>query len=200
MNPIYILISSQTFYRKIKNTTTNEFLIDDLLNVNLVTCSTDTDLDGIPDLAEDSNKNLVYDDDDTDKDGLKNYEDADDDGDGILTINEDYNANGDPSDDDIDSSGVADYLEFNVTLSLEDKKFNSIILYPNPVNENLFINSKEELESITIYNISGIVIQHVSFKKISQTVKISTVNLSQGVYFIKIKSGSGNEYHRFIKN
>ncbi|WP_100615425.1 T9SS type A sorting domain-containing protein [Confluentibacter citreus] len=200
VNPIYTLTSSQTFYRKIKNITTNEFLIDDLLNVNLVSCITDTDLDGIPDLAEDSNKNLLYDDDDTDQDGLKNYEDADDDGDGILTINEDYNNNGDPSDDDIDGSGVADYLEFNVTLSLEDIKFNSVTIYPNPAYESLFINSKEDLESVTIYNVSGIAIQNVSFKKISQTDKISTENLSQGVYFIKIKSGSRNEYHRFIKN
>ncbi len=71
----------------------------------------DSDGDGASDLAEDINKNGTNCDDDTDKDGLPNYLDADDDEDGIASIDEDHNFSGDPLDDDSDKDGTADYLD-----------------------------------------------------------------------------------------
>ncbi len=46
VNSIYSLTGTQNFYRKIKNINTNEFLIDDMLNVTVVTCTADTDIEG----------------------------------------------------------------------------------------------------------------------------------------------------------
>ncbi|HNW52073.1 MAG TPA: Ig-like domain-containing protein [Prolixibacteraceae bacterium] len=71
----------------------------------------DSDSDGVPDLAEDVNKNGNPCDDDTDKDGIANYLDTDDDGDNLPTLTEDWNQSGDPSDDDNDNDGIPNYLD-----------------------------------------------------------------------------------------
>lgn len=199
INGVYTITSSQTFYRKIKNTTTNEFLIDDLLNVNLVSCSTDTDSDGIPDLAEDANKNSLYTDDDTDKDGLKNYEDDDDDNDGILTINEDANNNGNPADDDTNVNGVPDYLEAESTLSTRKAIILDFRLYPNPVKNGFNIESKHGINSICIYTVSGRVVEKNNYENPELTVSISSKKLSKGTYFIKVISEYGTAYRRLVK-
>jgi len=61
----------------------------------------DEDLDGDGDATND----------DTDEDGVANYNDIDDDNDGILTRNEDANGDGDPTNDDTDGDGTPDYLD-----------------------------------------------------------------------------------------
>ena len=49
--------------------------------------------------------------DDTDGDGISDYQDVDDDGDGILTRAEDSNGDGDPRNDDDDNDGIPNYLD-----------------------------------------------------------------------------------------
>lgn len=72
----------------------------------------DYDMDGIPDVAEDLNLNGNPCDDDSDNDGIANFQDDDDDDDGVLTINEDVVfPNGDPTDDDSDGDGIINYLD-----------------------------------------------------------------------------------------
>ncbi|WP_442846335.1 FKBP-type peptidyl-prolyl cis-trans isomerase [Leeuwenhoekiella sp. H156] len=76
----------------------------------------DQDNDGVPNAEEDINKNsYLYDvADDTDGDGIANFEDIDDDGDGILTRDEiDFNENGNAIRPfrDSNSDGTPDYLD-----------------------------------------------------------------------------------------
>lgn len=195
INPIYTITGAQNFYRKIKNINTNEFLIDDLINVNLISCSVDTDMDGIADLNEDVNGNLLYTEDDTDQDGLKNFEDDDDDGDGILTINEDYNNNGDPTDDDTNLNGIADYLESNVTLNTVNFLDNKFSVYPNPVSNFINIQSKSQIKKVEIYNSIGQLLKSERHK-----INIDFSNYLSGVYFIKILDEEGNsEIKKLIK-
>lgn len=73
----------------------------------------DFDGDKIPDSLEDVNGDGNLTNDDTDKDGIPNYQDVDDDGDGILTKLEDVNGNGNPNDDDSDGDSIPNYLEPN---------------------------------------------------------------------------------------
>ncbi len=195
VNSIYSLTGTQNFYRKIKNINTNEFLIDDMLNVTVVTCTADTDMDGISDLVEDVNRNLLNTDDDTDQDGLKNFEDNDDDGDGILTIDEDYNNNGDPTDDDTNLNGIADYLELNVTLNTVDLLHNKFNVYPNPANTFINIKSNSLINTIEIYNSIGQLL-------ISETnkTKIDLSKFASGLLIIKIKDINGQiENKKIIK-
>jgi large repetitive protein len=71
----------------------------------------DRDGDGVPNAAEDLDRDGDLDDDDTDRDGTPDYLDEDDDGDGVDTIDEDADGDGDPRSDDSDDDGVPDYLD-----------------------------------------------------------------------------------------
>ncbi|MCF1192722.1 T9SS type A sorting domain-containing protein [Mangrovimonas sp. AS39] len=88
--------------------------------------------------------------------------------------------------------------EYNSTLSLEDNTINTneVKLYPNPVNNTLFITSTERIESVTIYNLSGQLIKQDS--DISNGVNVS--QLSTGLYLIQIKTTEGIMTKKFLKN
>ena len=77
------------------------------------TCITlgDFDNDGVYDIDEDINGNGNLLDDDTDQDGIPNYQDEDDDNDGINTADEVYGSNTNPMDQDSDGDGIPDYLD-----------------------------------------------------------------------------------------
>lgn len=184
-NPIsvnYSVTATTTIYRKIKNTVTGVNQVDDLLNLSFITsCTLDTDNDGIIDVREDVNNNLIKTDDDTDQDGLKNYQDPDDDGDGILTIDEDYNNNGDPTDDDTNANGIPDYLEDTVTLSVDKHNRNTYKVYPKPVKNAITVTSKNSIKSLELYNYLG-----------SQLLKTNATTIDvkayqSGLYFLKIE-------------
>ncbi len=71
----------------------------------------DHDADGIPSYMEDLNNNQFAIDDDSDGDGIANYEDADDDGDGRLTKDEIEIINGVVTFPDRNGNGIPDYLD-----------------------------------------------------------------------------------------
>lgn len=87
---------------------------DDTLDLGALSSCTgfvDTDGDGIFDSFEDVNGDNDLDNDDTDGDGIPNYQDEDDDGDGVNTADEDYDGDGDPTNDDSDGDQIPDYLD-----------------------------------------------------------------------------------------
>lgn len=71
----------------------------------------DADGDLVTNNDEDLNGNGDVYDDDTDGDGIADFNDVDDDGDGIITKLEDANEDGDPRNDDTDGDGIPDYLD-----------------------------------------------------------------------------------------
>jgi FKBP-type peptidyl-prolyl cis-trans isomerase FkpA len=82
-----------------------------IFQVNLHTLNvTDHDLDTINSIEEDLNRDNDLFNDDTDEDGIPNFQDIDDDNDGILTKDE-YDQNGDNVPDDSDNDGIPDYLD-----------------------------------------------------------------------------------------
>lgn len=76
-----------------------------------LSCTPDSDDDGVPDAGEDLNGDGDFTNDDTDNNGTPNYLDPDDDGDGTPTEEEDRNGNLDPEDDDSDGDSIPDYLD-----------------------------------------------------------------------------------------
>ncbi|WP_299121197.1 peptidylprolyl isomerase [uncultured Tenacibaculum sp.] len=78
--------------------------------------NTDHDLDKVPTILEDINKDGIFINDRTDDDALPNYLDSDDDGDGKLTKDEDANGDGDPTNDfsDPNKPTVPDYLNRDI--------------------------------------------------------------------------------------
>lgn len=80
----------------------------------------------------------------------------------------------------IDFQSVADY---------ENK---DVILYPNPASEYLMIQSKEIIENVRIWNLSGQLIYT------GKSHFISLQSWSKGSYFIEIESASGKLIRRKI--
>lgn len=71
----------------------------------------------------------------------------------------------------------------------------SVTLYPNPVSNTLYLKSADQIQSVTIYNISGSLV----FTKKGNLEDIDVSGLSGGVYFIKVKTQTGTHSHKFIK-
>ena len=74
----------------------------------------------------------------------------------------------------------------------EDKGSNFSI-FPNPVSDQLTINTSEIIQEILIYNILG------SFVKKEYSNPFIVKELKNGIYFLKIKTVKGMRHTRFIK-
>jgi hypothetical protein len=89
-------------------------------------------------------------------------------------------------------------LETNAQCTaLSTEKFEnitSLTLYPNPVRNNLFIKSKDEILKIEIYNLLG---KKIIEKENSDFVNVS--HLKSNIYLVKISSKNGSITQRVIK-
>jgi len=190
---------------------------DEDINVDTNLANDDTDIDGIPNYADNdddgdlilTNVEYVFGRSsqnatsliDTDNDSIPNYLDSDDDGDGVLTFNEDYNTNGNPSDDDTNTNGTPDYLEAAVALGVSSNTINedAITLYPNPTTNVLYIDNKtgQEITIITVYSINGAKVKLI--KTSDSLTSIAVNDLQSGVYFVKIEMNDQVLNYKFIK-
>ncbi len=84
-----------------------------------------------------------------------------------------------------------------ISLAVEDFKFeNSISLYPNPAEKELFFETTHEIRSAKIFNINGQLISTVNVPN----NKILVEQLSQGLYFVELENNGGlKSKHKFIK-
>jgi len=74
------------------------------------------------------------------------------------------------------------------------KKKSSIQIYPNPVKNELYIKSDLPINSLLVYNIMGkLMSSHANVNL------ISTADLSNGIYYLKINNDDSEELLRFIK-
>ncbi len=109
-----LFLPSGLAYRNVGTGSTilpNEILMF-YVELNDIIVDTDSDLDGVPSILEDLDKDGKPWNDDTDEDGTPNFLDTDDDGDLILSIREDANEDGNPANDfsDPDNTSLPDYL------------------------------------------------------------------------------------------
>lgn len=86
------------------------------------------------------------------------------------------------------------------TLGLNKNNYNKTLkIYPNPAYNHVIIDSKEPIESLAIYDISGRLIAMNSFLKNKITAEVSISNLLSGTYFIKVKTEQGEHVTKFLK-
>ncbi|HRU63935.1 MAG TPA: T9SS type A sorting domain-containing protein, partial [Paludibacteraceae bacterium] len=79
-----------------------------------------------------------------------------------------------------------------------EKEKTEILLYPNPVNNYLKIESKNEtLKMVTIYDLRGSMVRSERISGIS--AEISTDNLPAGNYIIKVQTENRVITKRIIK-
>ena len=72
---------------------------------------------------------------------------------------------------------------------------NDIIIYPNPATDFIRISNIDELQSVIIYNINGIVIKELAH---NQLTEIAISDLPHGIYFIKLLNKSNDTLIRKI--
>ncbi|RMB62933.1 HYR domain-containing protein [Dokdonia sinensis] len=101
-----------------------------------------------------------------------------------------------------DEAGNTTTCAFNLvvdeTLGVNDEAFNnSIILYPNPTNDIINITSKNGIDTITIYDLRGRVVENQVVTETSAIV--SMASLSSGVYLLQIAQGENSIVKRVIK-
>ena len=70
----------------------------------------------------------------------------------------------------------------------------SLNIYPNPVNDKLYIETKVEIEEVVVYDVYG---RQQTTDYGQQTIDVS--NLNSGVYFVKVVTENGEVVKRFVK-
>ena len=68
-------------------------------------------------------------------------------------------------------------------------------VYPNPVNDKLYIETESNIETINIYTLTGIVV----LSETNSTNTIDVSNLSSGVYFVKVRTENSEVVRRIVK-
>ena len=72
-------------------------------------------------------------------------------------------------------------------------------VYPNPVNDRLYIVTEDEVENVVVYDIYGR-LQVTETPRHQGNLTIDVENLKSGIYFVKINTEKGNIVKRIIKD
>ena len=75
----------------------------------------------------------------------------------------------------------------------------SINIYPNPFSDLITIDSKEEIQSIELYNVNHQKVITKQFTIGTRNYTISTEYLQSGFYILAVKSNGKTNYNKIIK-
>ena len=92
---------------------------------------------------------------------------------------------------------TGNYTFFN-TLSNHQNSISKIKIYPNPTNNIWNLSHSANIDSVELMDVSGKMIQ--TYSPNSNQFELNGSELSQGVYFVKIKSGLDFSVQKIIKN
>ncbi len=76
-----------------------------------------------------------------------------------------------------------------------------LVLYPNPASNVLFLGNvqRANIEEVSIYDLSGRLVQVVTVSESNKSISIDISALSSAPYMLKLKSSGGELVRRFIK-
>lgn len=99
----------------------------------------------------------------------------------------------------VEGSLQIDYIFSYLLLDTEENNIESTILFPNPVNDTLYVNVPlAEDISLTIYSILGERVYTNTTQSIQSQIDIS--HLERGMYLVELKTKDQTTYKRIIKN
>lgn len=81
-----------------------------------------------------------------------------------------------------------------------DELSSSLNVYPNPVNDKLYIETEVKIENVAIYTITGVMVGQQTTENGQQTLTIDLSGLNSGIYFVKINSDNGQIVKKIVKN
>jgi hypothetical protein len=89
--------------------------------------------------------------------------------------------------------GVNDFwvLKLNSTLSTEEFLSNPFKIYPNPTQNQFYIDSNENLNQVEIYALSG---EKILSENEENIHSVNVSNLTKGIYLIRITNNSGKVF------
>jgi hypothetical protein len=102
---------------------------------------------------------------------------------------------GEIQDNRIDAFIIKDLAFQQFPVGIIEMRDNDFTIYPNPVNNELYISGIEYVSSIQILDITG---KNILEKSV-QNNKVDLSHLTSGVYFIKIQNGNFTEIKKIIK-
>ncbi len=70
-------------------------------------------------------------------------------------------------------------------------------IYPNPVKDQLFIETEANIETVSIYTLTGVMVYNEQCTM--NNAQLNVTSLNSGVYFIKVVTNEGETVQRFIK-
>ncbi len=85
----------------------------------------------------------------------------------------------------------------NINLAIDGFSVSNFNLYPNPTKNNLTIESLNEIQNISVFNLLGQEVKKLSLAATQTTLDVSS--LKNGVYFITITSNGITSSKKFIK-
>ena len=84
------------------------------------------------------------------------------------------------------------------SLNIEENKIGEVKIYPNPVNDNIYVNlnNGSHIDNINIYDVTGKMIMMNSYNDLTN---LNLKTLKSGIYFIEIKSNNKLITRKIIK-
>jgi type IX secretion system substrate protein len=81
----------------------------------------------------------------------------------------------------------------NQYLSINDYSGLRAVVYPNPVNDELFVVSNTQIKKVRVYSLQGKLILETS------SLIINFSSFHNGLYFVETSNNQGKEIHKIIK-
>jgi hypothetical protein len=91
-----------------------------------------------------------------------------------------------------------DNIDLTIFDNVEELTQNNFSFFPNPASNVLNINSENNLEQVSITDMSGRTIKTINNSNTNQ-LKVDVFDLSAGVYFIQVVSNGVPQIQKFIK-
>ena len=77
---------------------------------------------------------------------------------------------------------------------------NTFEIFPNPVDDKLYIKGEAAIEEINIFNITGVKVYNEVCLMKNNEYMVNVNNLPEGIYVVNVTTTEGNVIRRFIKN
>ena len=92
-----------------------------------------------------------------------------------------------------------DSIPVSTVLGVEDLREENIKIFPNPGEDNLVIETSQNIDFMVISDINGRIIKTIDNVQLGKSIGIDISILKQGLYILEIQQGKGKVYKRFIK-
>ena len=98
------------------------------------------------------------------------------------------------------SAVIDEYWKLTGVEELKETNKISVSLFPNPCSDQVFIDVKQRLESIIVYDQLGRVVINKNYTTYQVQEQLNISNLNKGIYFVEVKTSGGKSKETLIKD